>query len=48
MDAAPPALDLAHDAPAAAAHLQRRRPAELVADIVARTLGPRFTKQVEA
>lgn len=32
----------------AAAHLQRRRPAELVADIVARTLGPRFAKQVEA
>lgn len=30
----------------AAAHLQRRRPAELVADIIANTLGPRFTKQI--
>ena len=32
----------------AAAHLQRRRPAELVADIVANTLGPRFAKQIAA
>ena len=30
----------------AAAHLQRRTPADLVAGIVARTLGPRFAKQI--
>lgn len=32
----------------AAAHLQRCRPEALVADIVARTLGPRFAKQIAA
>lgn len=30
----------------AAAHLQRRTPADLVAGIVARTLSPRFAKQI--
>lgn len=32
----------------AAAHLTRRTPAKLVADIIASNLGPRFAKQVAA
>lgn len=32
----------------AVAHLQRRSPAQVVADLVAKTLGPTFTSQVRA
>ena len=32
----------------AVAHLQRRSPAQVVADLVAKTLGPTFTHQVRA